>query len=370
MVKSNLESDSSSESAAKFLYSSKSKPKFSSNSGSSSQSNSGTSSQSSSQSGSLDIFALGTPVVDYFAKCDDEFLKSNDLAKGASNFIPRENVDSMCLALGKEIFHVAPGDNARNVCEGISYLGGKCAFAGAIADDSEGKIFKDGLAKMNISDFTHELGGVTGKILCLITPDKQRTFAVNLGNSERYSKKLIGDVIGSHAGFFFSTSITYLSKDKISGVCAETIKYARDAGIQNAFSLESPPMIKANSHRLFALLESGKIDVLFGNESEFEALEALPENLVNDGLVRICVLKKGAQGATVFYKSTSKYSARLDRVGVPAIKCDVLDTTGAGDYFAAGFLFGLSSGKPIDDCGRIGAQLATRVISKFGASVF
>lgn len=324
-----------------------------------------------STSGLGDVFAIGTPVVDYFAHCTDKFIYDLELEKGSTNFITRANVDEICKNLGKNIISISPGDNARNTCEGIKFLGGKCTYGGSIGNDFEGKMFSNSLKSAGISSLLETPPGTTGKIVCLITPDAQRTFAANLGNGEDYSTFDLERA--KRHKYFFLTSITVLSKNQIGTLSIGAMKRCADAGVQVAFSLESPAMISNNAKAIMKILDKNPISVVFGNEEEYEALGLDP---LTDyiGTAKIAVLKKGEEGSVIitYPDANSGSGARIGikAIKIPPVPVDVVDTTGAGDSFAAGFLYGISRCKTLQESGDLGAQLASRAISRMGASVF
>lgn len=319
----------------------------------------------------FDVFALGTPVVDYFASATDAKLRSFSLHKGGSNFMDRKSLEKICSSL--KISRINAGDNARNVCEGVSYLGGKCAYAGSLGKDKEGSIFSSSLHKFKIASYLQFTSGTSGKILALITPDKQRTFAVSLGNSEKYSMPsatlrkpgknpaLPRNALAAlkNPKYLFLTSITALSRQTLGKTAAKLMQNAKKFKIPLAFSLESPPMVRQRRQELLALLKKFPPEILFANEEEFAALDIPAKKFLS--LAHIVVLKKGSRGATVFADGKC--------INVPAKKVKVVDTTGAGDFFASGFLYGMCRGKTLKECGLFGTKLAARAISRVGATL-
>ncbi|VVB58620.1 putative sugar kinase [Candidatus Anstonella stagnisolia] len=303
----------------------------------------------------FDVFAAGTPVVDYFASAKDAQLNALRLKKGGSNFMDRKSLEKICSSL--KISRINAGDNARNVCEGVSYLGGKCAYAGSLAADKEGKIFSASLHKHKIASCLQFTSGTSGKILALITPDKQRTFAVSLGNSEKYSKLELASLKNSK--YLFLTSITALSHQTLGKTTAKLMQRAKSLKVPLAFSLESPPMVKQRRKELLSLLKKFPPEILFANEEEFASLDISAKKFLS--LAKIVVLKKGSRGATVFADGKC--------INVPAKKVKVVDTTGAGDFFASGFLYGMCKKKNLEECGSFGTKLAARAISRMGATL-
>lgn len=306
-----------------------------------------------------DVFGIGTALVDYFVRCDDGFLKRAGLIKGATNFIPRERLDELHAELSGSIFACFPGDNARNVCEGVCFLGGKSAYASRIGEDEEGKIFEDGLRAHSIGSFLEKRPGHTGKIMAFITPDFQRTFAADLGNSTEYDS-LPADGI-KDSKFLYITSITLLKEGRISESARNAIELAGENGVRIAISLENPPMVKAHKEDLRRIISGS--DVLFANEEELEAFvdsksEEAARRIAGD---KIVFLKKGGGGSVVLSGG--------ERFVIPAYPARVVDTTGAGDFYAAGAIFGLNRGQSAEEAGRTGAKLAAKVVENFGATL-
>ena len=308
-----------------------------------------------------DVFGIGTALVDYFARATDSFLEKNGLVKGASNFLPREKLDEIHLKLSDSVFACFPGDNARNTCEGVSYLGGKAAYASRIANDADGKIFEEALNKYGIDSFLQRGPGNTGKIIAFITRDGQRTFAVDLGNGKDYDALPAAEI--KNSSFLYLTPITLLKEGSVARNARDAMDLAEGNRVRISISLESPPLVSENKERIQKIVS--RADVLFANEEELKALMGSTDHeaarALNENITIVC-LKKCERGSAIF--SNGK------EFSIPAYSTKVVDTTGAGDFYAAGVLFGLSRGKSIEEAGHIGARLAGKVVEKFGATLY
>jgi len=305
-----------------------------------------------------DVFGIGTALVDYFIKSNEDLLAKNGLIKGATNFVPRKKLDELHAELSDSVFACLPGDNARNVCEGVCFLGGKSAYASSIAE--EGKIFEYSLRAQHIDSLLDPRPGRTGKIIAFITPDRERTFAVDLGNSRDYDVLPTAGI--KDTNFLYITSITLLEKGGISKNARDAMGFAKENGARISISLESPPMINKNKDELRKIISHA--DVLFANEEELEALVGSREDeaarILAEDIDTVC-LKKGEKGSVIF--------SRGERSPIPCYSVKVVDTTGAGDFYAAGILFGLSREKSVEEAGHIGAKLAGKVVGRFGATL-
>ncbi|MEW6329326.1 MAG: adenosine kinase [Candidatus Micrarchaeota archaeon] len=302
-----------------------------------------------------DVFGVGTAVVDYFARGGDALLDGLRLIRGASNYTSRERLDAIHARVRKKIFSCYPGDNARNLCEGVRALGGRAAYASGIGDDTEGKIFIKNLRALGIESFLSLLKGSTGKIITFITPDHERTFAVSLGNTVDYDAIPENELARSK--FFYLTSITALCDGKLARASVEAMKFCRKRCVRVALSLESAPMVEARREKIMKLLEY--VDVLFANENEARALVGDLDRIA--GACDVVFLKMGARGSVVFHRGW--------RFDIPAYEAEVVDTTGAGDFYAAGAIYGLALGAGAEKAGRIGSYVAARAVEGAGARV-
>lgn len=300
----------------------------------------------------LDVVGIGTPVVDCFATITDDFLKSRGLRKGATNFLPRAELDALEGAV--KVKHVLPGDNARNVCEGISMLNGSAAYGGCVGKDWEGRFFCRTLEMLEIHSEVVFERGRTGKILVLLTPDKERTFAVDLGNSTQYRR--VARKVLRRTRFLYLTSITALTSGSLRRTALTWMEQVLESGGRIALSLESPPMIRKHKQEIVRLID--QTHILFANKVEYRSLGMSIETIRRK--VECFFLKMGKQGSKVVWgRSTAR---------IPCLSKRVVDTTGAGDYYAAGALHGLARGLSPEKAGVRGAELAAKIVARTGAS--
>jgi len=315
----------------------------------------------------LELFALGTPVMDGFAQVEADFLAARKLALGSSNFMNGVQLAVLEKALGPKVRSWEPGDNARNLCESyvrLQKLAKKTAsapaefgamYAGTLGSDEVGTRFLNSLRAHSIQPKIQFVNGASGRILALVTPEGQRTFAVALGVSEQYA----APAQLPEAKCFFLTSITLLTPAPISRAARAMIEQMRKSHSRIAIALESPAMLAGKKEDALSIAK--KADVLFLNEEEMASI-GMDETTL-PALAPLVYLKRGKKGSTVF-KDGQKLA------DVPCKKAErVVDTTGAGDNFAAGVLWGLEHGKTPIEAARIGAQLGAAVVAKFGASL-
>ncbi len=308
----------------------------------------------------MDLFALGTPVVDLFAKVDDATIRRLKLEKGATNHMGASRLAAIERSLGKKITYRYAGDNARNVCEGVAALGGFAGYCGAAGEDKSGAYFAANLEECGIANFLEEKKGSTGKILVLVTKDGQRTFCADLGVSTECGK--FERMALANSKMFFVSSITLVSDGKVARLAEKYLEEAKKMKKKIAISLESPPMVGKHRERLLVAVKK-YADMIFLNEDEAGALlgDEFWKRLAGLKSSSLVYLKKGRDGSVVFSKGK--------RHAIAAMEANAIDTTGAGDSYAAGVLYGLARGYSPVGSGKIGCMLATKVVEKFGAGI-
>lgn len=310
----------------------------------------------------LDVVAIGNALVDVLAHSDDEFLTARGIEKGSMRLINAQQAEELYGQMGPGV--ECSGGSAANTVAGIASLGGKAGFIGKVAGDQLGKIFKHDITALGVefnSAPTFDTSP-TGRCLVFVTPDAQRTMQTFLGSAGEVSP---ADV---DAGLIQRAQVTYFEGYLFDAPPAKQA-YLKAAEIAHAagkkVSLTLSDRFCVDRHRAeFKDLVHGHIDVLFANELEIIALyetggfdEAVA---AVRGKCDIAVLTRSEKGALIVTP------ARTVEVNAHPV-AKVEDTTGAGDLFAAGFLYGYTHGKPLAECGRIAAICAAEIISHVGA---
>jgi sugar/nucleoside kinase (ribokinase family) len=313
-------------------------------------------------SAAIDVVGIGNAIVDVIAHAEEPFLAGEGLAKGAMTLVDAERAEALYRKMGPAI--ESSGGSAGNTMAGIAALGGAGGYIGKVRDDLLGQVFRHDITAIGVRFETPAAtaGGGTARCLIMVTPDGQRTMATYLGacvelGPEDIDERLIG-----------AAQVTYLEgylfdPPRAQQAFRSAAAAAHRAGRQVALSLSDPFCV--GRHRAdFRELVAGEVDILFANEAEicslyetdsFDAAAAAVR-----GHVAIAALTRSEKGSLVI--------GRGEAHAVPAAPVEqVVDTTGAGDLYAAGFLYGLTRGLTLPTCGAIGSLCAAEIISHVGA---
>ena len=311
---------------------------------------------------SLDVLAIGNAIVDVIATAEDSFIVSEGLNKGGMQLIDAAAAEALYAKMGpgREV----SGGSGANAAAGIAALGGKVAFVGRVADDQLGQVFAHDIRAAGVDFLTPfaDTGNPTARCLILVTPDAQRTMNTFLGASQDLTTADVDYDLVARAGITYLEG--YLWDPELPRAAMATAReVAKANGRRVAFTLSDTFCVERH-RRDFQDLADGRVDVLFANETEICSLYEVGnfDSAVRAirGKLPITVITRSEKGAIVL--------AGDETIHVPAVPvAKVVDTTGAGDLFAAGFLHGLSQGRPLDVCARLGAVAAAEVISHYGA---
>ena len=310
-----------------------------------------------------DVIAIGNAIVDVMAPCSDADIARLGLAKGGMTLVDTARAHALYEAMGpaREI----SGGSAANTLAGLAALGAKCAFIGQVADDQLGEVFAHDIRAGGIAYATPARAGdpPTARCLIFVTPDGQRTMNTYLGASQFLPAAQVYEAAIAAAGVLYLEGYLW-DPEEPRAAMRRAIAAARNAGRKVAFTLSDSFVIARHGDDFRALIEAGEIDILFANEHELAALtgiEEFHEGITHlGGKVPTVVITRSEQGA---YAISGGEHAEVAAEPVD----QVVDTTGAGDLFAAGFLFGLVRGKPLAQCLKLGAICAAEIISHYGA---
>lgn len=313
-------------------------------------------------SNNIDVVGIGNAIVDVLSKTEEEFLKAYKINKGTMTLIEADQAEMIYSKMGPGM--EMSGGSAANTIAAIASLGGKAAYIGKVANDQLGNVFRHDIQATGVTFNTPALdaGAPTARCLILITPDAQRTMCTFLGACVWISPADLDEEAIKNA------QVTYLEgylfdRNRAKQAFRRAGEIAHGAGKKVALSLSDPFCVDRHRDEFLELIES-RVDILFANEAEIKALyktDDFDEAVYNvRGHCEIAALTRSAKGSVVVTKD--------ETIEVPAEPVDkVVDTTGAGDMYSAGFLYGLTQGRSLAECGRFGSIAASEVISHVGA---
>ena len=309
-----------------------------------------------------DVVGIGNAIVDVLAKVGDRFLEERNLEKSSMTLLNAQEAGKIYADIIPE--REVPGGSAANTVAGLASLGGAPAFIGKVHDDSLGQEFTRDIGAAGVDFFTSPLteGPVTGRSIVLVTPDAMRTMFTYLGANTHLS---IDDI---DENIIKSSRITYIEcyiLDYKHGldIATKAAEIAHQYGRQVAFSLSDTSCLKNKENSILDFVKN-HVDVLFANDAELSALFCNPNFFECLDLIKphveIAAITRGSKGSVVVNGRTKTF---VEAEVVP----DVVDTTGAGDLYAAGFLYGMTQGRSLGTCAIIGSIAAAEVISHYGA---
>jgi sugar/nucleoside kinase (ribokinase family) len=309
-----------------------------------------------------DVIAIGNAIVDVMAACDDATIERLQLNKGGMTLVDADGAARLYDAMGpaKEI----SGGSAANTLAGLAALGAKCAFIGQVADDQFGKVFAHDIRAGGIDFDTpaREAQPPTAQCLIFVTPDAQRTMNTFLGASQYLPAAALDEDAIAAAKVLYLEGYLW-DPEEPRAAMRRAIAAARNAGREVAFTLSEVFVIDRHGDDFRALIDEGLIDILFANHTELAALTG--EGDLEAG---IAALAGKVPTLVVTCSADGAVAVRGDeRARTGAEPTRVVDTTGAGDLFAAGFLYGHVNGEPLETCLRRGALCASEIISHYGA---
>ena len=309
-----------------------------------------------------DVCGIGNPLVDILIHVNENFIKDHNLNKGVMHLIDikqkrdlLKSLQSYSSAITTEI-----GGSCPNTLTTLSKLGARVALAGKIGNDEHGKIFENKILQKNVASFLKKGNLDTGTSIILITPDGERTMNTYLGACQEFSPNDLSEDMIKKSNYFYFTGYMW-DTDSQKLATRKAIDIAKDNDVKVVFDLADPFAVNRYRNDFLDLLKND-IDISLANAEEAKILTGLNPRDAAIEIGKFCnttVIKNG-EHETYIMNNGNLYT-------IESFSTDVVDTTGAGDNFAAGFIYGLIRGLPIENCGKIASFVALKCIEKVGA---
>jgi sugar/nucleoside kinase (ribokinase family) len=311
----------------------------------------------------FDVVAIGNAIVDIIGRCDDSFLDRHQAPKGHMRLVDTDTISKIYSGMGPAM--EISGGSAANTVVGVASLGGRAAFIGKVSEDEFGRIFRHDITAAGVSFKTPPVVGAdraTSRSLILVTPDGQRTMNTFLGISTDLDQGEVDPAVIQASNIVYLEGYLF-DRDEAKAAFRQAVEIANKAGRRVALTLSDSFCVNRHRDEFLALIRSG-IAILFANESE---ILSLYETSSFDEAVRhvsrdtkLAVLTRSEKGSVIVSEGQPILIA-------PEPVKKVVDTTGAGDLYAAGFLFGLARDFDLAQAGKLGSFAAAEIIGQMGA---
>jgi sugar/nucleoside kinase (ribokinase family) len=309
-----------------------------------------------------DVTAIGNAIVDIIGRCDDSFLNQIGAAKGSMRLVDADEIAKIYAAMGPAI--EISGGSAANTVAGIASFGGRAGFIGKVAADEFGRIFSHDIRSIGVAFASTPVSNSlpTSRSLILVTPDGERTMNTFLGISTNFDSAHLDTELISQSAVLYLEGYLF-DRDDAKAAFRSAFETAKASGRKVALTLSDGFCVDRHRSEFLDLIRSG-VDILFANESEITSLyetasfDDAATHARRDA--RLAVLTRSAKGSVIL-SGENAISVPVARVG------DVVDTTGAGDLYAAGFLYGHARDLPLETCGKLASLAAAEIISHIGA---
>jgi len=306
------------------------------------------------------VLGIGNALVDVMTPLkDDSIIEQLGFEKGSMTLVDEEKSREIKHITAQYVSSMASGGSAANTIHGISKMRAEGGFIGAIGDDTTGKIFEKDMKSAGVKTYLSIKDDDTGTAVAMISKDSERTFATHLGAAE----KLMADDLERSAftryDYLYLEGYLITNMDLIEKACV----YAKEEELKVAIDLASFNVVEAYKDNFSHIIDN-YADIIFANEYEaraFTGKDAEEAVKALSGKCEIAVVKTGARGSLIHNGN--------EMIKINAMDVDCIDTTGAGDLYAAGFLYGLANNVPLDKCGFFGTLLASNVIQVIGPKI-
>ena len=304
------------------------------------------------------VLGMGAALVDILANVDDSWIESQGVQKGGMNMVDWPQMEKFLLSLKNPVR--VPGGSTCNTMVGLSRLGGRSAFISKIGDDDLGKIFQKHLERNGVESKLGLSGAATGCVFSAVTPDAQRSMWTYLGASDFLGSADFVPALYDDVGLLYAEGYR-----AFNGECfKKAFTLARSLGVETALDFSSFGVVDACRKLFDELFEEKMIDIIIANEDEAFAYAGVKEEAALDVLAKkakVAVVKIGKRGALIAKDGV------VTRVQAGSAKA--IDTTGAGDLWASGFLYGYMNGWDMERSGNLGSVVSNEVVQVMGAQI-
>lgn len=311
---------------------------------------------------SFDVFGMCNPLFDIQAELSDALLHETGFEKGGMNLIDEPQQKSLIANIYKHIVNTESGGSGANTMIGVALLGGTACYAGKLGDDEHGQLYADKLREkmVTLSAPRGNGKGTTGICVVLITPDAERTLCTYLGICRELGPDDVDAAAVSRSKYLYVTGYLW-DTDSQKAAVLKAMSVARSNGVKVALSLSDPFCVLRHKDA-FLDISSDYVDLLIGNHEEMQALtgtETPEEAIIATGsMCDMAAVTMGSRGSLL------RDGERIYTISPYSV--EAVDTTGAGDTYAAGLLHGLTRGLPLEQTGKIAGYLAAQVVGKLG----
>ncbi|MBT4265546.1 MAG: adenosine kinase [Deltaproteobacteria bacterium] len=307
-----------------------------------------------------DVFGLGNPLIDIILHVDDTFMTELRLEKGSMNLVDTERQKEILKKAATHQITTALGGSAANTMVMTAQLGGKTAYGGKLGKDPLGDDYQNQLIKNGVTSYLVKQEGMTGSTIILVNPDAERTMNTHLGMCQAFSKENISKEGIQNASYLYVEGYLWDTEVQQEGVIT-ALEYAKAAETKIALSLSDSFCVERHKEKFQRLMDN-YVDILFCNDQEASLMtnEIEPEEQLKkiSQSVDHIVLTLGKKG--------SKIRCNDSIVSIDAFQTEAIDTTGAGDSFAAGYLYGITQGFTIEKAGTLAAYCAATIVGQNG----
>lgn len=309
-----------------------------------------------------DVTGIGNAIVDIIGRCDDSYLAQVHAAKGSMRLVDADEINTIYAGMGPAV--ETSGGSAANTLAGVASFGGRAGFIGTIADDEFGRIFAHDIKSIGVNFTTAPVTGSmpTSRSLILVTPDGERTMNTFLGISTQFDETHLDRALIRDSAILYLEGYLF-DREEAKGAFKAAAQEAKAAGRKVALTLSDGFCVDRHRDEFLKFIRQG-VDIVFANESEIKSLYETSnyDDAVAKarGDIKLAVLTRSAKGSHIVSDGRA-----IEIAPVPIEK--VVDTTGAGDLYAAGFLFGVANNLPHETSGKLASLAAAEVISHIGA---